>query len=311
MTRARRLRDSRAVAHHYDLSHRFYALFLDPLMVYSCAYYRSPDTELAQAQRDKLDLVCRKLRLAAGEYLLDVGCGWGSLALWAARHYGARVLGVTLSTEQARYACDQVAREGLQDRCRIEHRDYRDLASQGPFDKIAAVGLIEHIGVAGYASYFAELHALLRPGGLLLNHGITQPRDWRHSSQWDFLIERVFPGGELDHLSHITDLMEAARFEILDVEGLRPHYARTCRQWAERLRAAAVPGIALVGERTYRTWLLYLTAASVAFEQGWIGLHQVLAARADPAARLEPATREDVYATPTIRSRLRQARWAW
>jgi cyclopropane-fatty-acyl-phospholipid synthase len=295
MKRDRRMLDREAIHHHYDLSNEFYQLFLDPLMVYTCAYYRTPDGDLATAQEDKLDLVCRKLRLQPGETMLDIGCGWGSLAVWAAKHYGVSVLAVTLAAEQVRYGQAWVQREGLGDVCRIEHRDYRDLVGEGPFDKISAIGIIEHVGLANYKAYFDEVYQLLKPGGLFLNHGITHNRAWKRTPQWDFLVERVFPNGELDHVSHIADVMEETDFEILDVESLRPHYARTCRQWAERLRANERRAIELVGERTYRTWLLYLTSSSVAFEQRSLGLHQVLVSRPDPAAAVVPTTREAVY----------------
>lgn len=295
MAKDRRELDRRAIEHHYDLSNDFYALFLDPLMVYTCGYFRTPDTDLEAAQADKLDLVCRKLRLAPGERMLDIGCGWGSLAVWAAKHYGADVLGVTLSAEQVKWGQAWIAREGLADRCRIERRDYRDMAGNGPFDKIAAIGIIEHVGVANYLPYFREVYDLLAPGGLFLSHGITHHRAWRQTPQWEFLIEHVFPNGDLDHVSHTCDVLEEADFEVLDVEGLRPHYARTCRLWAERLRANQRRAIELVGERRYRTWLLYLTSASVGFEQRSIGLHQVLVQRPDEASACVPRTREEIY----------------
>lgn len=296
MSPDRRTLDESAIKHHYDLSNDFYALFLDPMMVYTCAYYRTPDGDLAQAQRDKLDLVCRKLRLTPGERFLDIGCGWGSLSVWAAKHYGVEALGVTLSREQVRYAQEWIAREGLAGVCRVEHRDYRDLVMEEPFDKIAAIGIIEHVGIANYRSYFDEVYGLLRPGGLFLNHGITRNRYWKRTPQWDFLIEHVFPNGELDHVSHISEVMEDARFEVVDVEGLRLHYMRTCRHWAERLRANEEKAIALVGERKYRTWLLYLTSSSVGFEQASIGLHQLLGHKRDPSLLSEPTTRESIYA---------------
>ena len=295
MAQDRRQLDQRAIEHHYDLSNDFYALFLDSRMVYTCAYFRTPDTDLETAQADKLDLVCRKLRLRPGERMLDIGCGWGSLVVWAAKHYGANVLGVTLSAEQVKYAQAWIAREGLEDRCRVEHRDYRDVAGEGPFDKIGAIGIIEHVGIANYLAYFREVYDLLKPGALFLNHGITHHRAWRKTPQWDFLIEHVFPNGELDHVSHICDVMEEADFEVLDVEGLRPHYARTCHLWAERLRANEKRAIELVGERRYRTWLLYLTSSSISFEQRSTGLHQVLAQRPDPIAACVPTTREEIY----------------
>lgn len=297
----RRTLDKQAIEHHYDLSNEFYALFLDPLMLYTCAYYRTPDGDLDTAQRDKLDLVCRKLRLKPGDRLLDIGCGWGSLAIWAAQHYGATVLAVTLSREQARYGQVRAAREGISDVCRIEHRDYRDVANEGPFDKIAAIGIIEHVGIDNYPAYFAEVHSLLRPGGLFLNHGITRDRHWRRTPQFDFLLENVFPNGELDYISHINSVMEEQNFEIVDVEDLRAHYMRTCRHWAERLRASRDKAIALVGEKKYRTWLLYLTSASVGFEQASIALHQTLALKRDPKAAVVPTTREEIYSPPPRR----------
>lgn len=295
MSSDRRSLDAEAIHHHYDLSNEFYALFLDPLMVYTCAYYRTPDATLAEAQRDKLDLVCKKLRLQPGERYLDIGCGWGSLAVWAAKHYGVEVLGVTLSREQVAYAQDWIAREGLQGVCRVEFRDYRDLVDEEAFDKISAIGIIEHVGIANYRAYFDEVYGLLKPGGLFLNHGITRNQYWTRTPQWDFLLEHVFPNGELDTVSHIATVLEEARFEIADVECLREHYALTCRHWAERLRANQDAAIALVGARKYRTWLLYLHSSSVGFEQASIGLHQIVGLRRDPSVRGVPTTREGIY----------------
>jgi len=265
-------------------------------MVYTCAYYRRPDGDLDQAQEDKLDLVCRKLRLEPGERLLDIGCGWGSLVVWAAERYGVRAHGVTLSKAQAEYAQGWIRQSGLEERARVEHLDYRDLPRDLRFDKIAAVGIIEHIGIPNYPSYFARVHELLRPGGLFLNHGITHEKHWRRSSQTDFLERHVFPNGEMDNVSHTLDVLERARFEILDVESLRAHYARTTRQWVERLQANAGRARALVGERVLRTWLAYMAASSVGFTEGWIGLYQVVAARPDAAVRdAIPVTREGIY----------------
>jgi len=295
MRQDRRKLDREAIHHHYDLSNDFYSLFLDSRMVYTCAYFRTPDTDLETAQADKLDLVCRKLRLQPGERLLDIGCGWGSLAVWAAKHYGAEVLGVTLAAEQVRWAKEWIAREGIGDRCRVEHRDYRDLVGEGAFDKIAAIGIIEHVGKANYQAFFREVYDLLKPGGLFLNHGITRHYSWRETPQWEFLVEHVFPNGELSHISHICDAMEEVDFEIVDVDGLRQHYSVTCRIWAERLRANEEKAIALVGRRKYRTWLLYLTSASIGFEQRSIGLHQVLVQRVDPGAAVVPSAREEIY----------------
>ncbi len=288
--------DARAIAYHYDVSNEFYALFLDRRMVYTCAYYRRPDGDLDQAQEDKLDLVCRKLRLQPGERLLDIGCGWGSLVAWAAERYGVLARGVTLSRAQAEYGQAWIRRLGLEERARVDH--------------LAAVGVIEHLGIGNYPDYFARVHELLAPGGLFLNHGITHEKHWRRSSQTEFLERHVFPNGEMDNVSHILDVLERARFEIRDVESLREHYARTTRQWVERLQANAERARALVGERTYRTWIAYLASSSVGFTHGALGLYQVVASRPDPAVRdAVPATREAIYsaAAPAERRRLARA----
>ncbi len=296
MKRRSREADAKAIAHHYDVSNEFYALFLDPLMVYTCAYYRDPDGKLEQAQRDKLDLVCRKLELQPGETLLDVGCGWGSLSIWAAQHYGVRAHGVTLSQAQAAYAAERIRKEGLEDRCRVEHLDYRDLPASARYQKIAAVGVIEHVGIPNYPAFFGGVRARLEDGGLYLNHGIVHEFHWTRTSQTEFLYRHVFPNGDLAGLSQTLTEIERAGFEIVDVEGLRLHYARTCRQWVERLRERADEARAVAGERTYRTWLLYLTCSVVAFEDGSIGLYQVLSRKhGDPAVGRAPRTREHLY----------------
>jgi cyclopropane-fatty-acyl-phospholipid synthase len=292
--------DAKAIAHHYDVSNEFYALFLDPLMVYTCAYYRDPDGKLEQAQQDKLDHVCRKLELARGESLLDIGCGWGSLAIWAAQHYGVKAHGVTLSKAQATYAAERIRREGLQDRCRVDYLDYRDLPAGARFDKIAAVGVIEHVGIPNYPAFFGGVRAMLQDGGLYLNHGIVHEFHWRRTSQTEFLYRHVFPNGDLAGLSQTLTEMERAGWEIMDVEGLRLHYARTCRHWVERLRERADEARALAGETVYRTWLLYLTCSAAAFEAGSIGLYQVLTRKqGDAAVGHAPRTREHVYERET------------
>jgi cyclopropane-fatty-acyl-phospholipid synthase len=288
--------DAQAIAFHYDVSNEFYELFLDRRMVYTCAYYRRPDGDLDQAQEDKLELVCRKLRLQPGERLLDIGCGWGSLVVWAAERHGVEARGVTLSAAQAAYAQDWIRRAGLEGRARVDHLDYRDLPRDFRFDKVAAVGIIEHIGIKNYSSYFARVHELLAPGGLFLNHGITHEKSWRRSSHTRFLERHVFPNGQMDNVSHILDVLERAAFEILDVECLRAHYARTTRQWVERLQANAARARALVSERVYRTFLAYLAGASVGFTLGNLGLYQVVATRPNPATReVIPTTREGLY----------------
>jgi cyclopropane-fatty-acyl-phospholipid synthase len=276
--------DRRAIAHHYDLPAEFYALFLDRRMVYTCGYYRRPDGDLDQAQEDKLDVVCRKLKLAAGERFLDLGCGWGGLVLWAAERYDVEAHGVTLSRAQAEYAQAAIRRLRLGERVRVDRLDCRDLRADGRYDKVAAVGFLEHLPRRQHVHFFERVRGLLAPGGLFLNHCITQEKHAGRSSEMRFLRRHVFPGGALASVSDVLDGMERARFEILDVEGLRLHYARTTRQWVERLQVNATRAKALVGERVYRTWVAYLAGASVAFTQGAIGLHQTVSAPLAPGS---------------------------
>ncbi|HET7876022.1 MAG TPA: cyclopropane-fatty-acyl-phospholipid synthase family protein [Methylomirabilota bacterium] len=288
---------AQAISHHYDVGNDFYALLLDPLMVYTCAYYRDPEGKLEQAQQDKLDLVCRKLRLKPGETMLDIGCGWGSLSMWAAQHYGVRAHGVTLARAQAEWAQARIHSLGLDGRCVVEHRDFWNLPEGGRYDKIAAIGVIEHIGIANYPRFFGRVRAMLNDGGLYLNHGIHHEFHWRRTSQHDFLLRYVFPNGDLSGMSETMTEMERAQWEVLDVENLRLHYARTCRQWVERLQARQDEARALVGEKIYRTWLLYLTCSTVAFESGSIGLWQFLLRKQwDRTGGAAPRTREDLYA---------------
>jgi cyclopropane-fatty-acyl-phospholipid synthase len=295
MRRRSKEHDAQSISYHYDVSNEFYALFLDPLMVYTCAYYRDPDGKLEQAQADKLDLVCRKLRLQPGETLLDIGCGWGSLAIWAAQHYGVRAHGVTLSRAQAEWAAERIRREGLAGRCLVEYRDFRDLPGDARFDKIAAIGVIEHVGIPNYPLFFGRVREMLNDGGLYLNHGITHEFHWKPTSQTDFLYTNVFPNGDLAGLTETMTEQERAGWEILDVEGLRLHYARTCRQWVERLEARADEARAIVSERVYRIWRLYLTCSAVAFQEGNIGLYQVLMRKQWDRKFTTPTTREDLY----------------
>src|SRR5262245_9418079 len=266
-------------------------------MVYTCAYYREPDGKLEQAQQDKLDLVCRKLRLKRGETMLDIGCGWGSLSMWAAQHYDVRAHGVTLSRAQADWAQQRIKQEGLEGRCLVEYGDWRDLPVGTRFDKIAAVGIIEHVGIRNYPAFFGRIHSMLNDGGFYLNHGIHHEFHWKRTTQTDFLLRNVFPNGDMAGVSETLTEMERASWEIVDVENLRLHYARTCRHWVERLTARSDEARALVGERTYRTWLLYLACSAVAFEEGSIGLYQALLRKhRDPAGPTTPGTREDIYA---------------
>jgi cyclopropane-fatty-acyl-phospholipid synthase len=269
----------RDVAAHYELPSEFYALFLDRHMLYTCAYHPRPDATLDEAQEAKLALVCRKLALAPDERLLDVGCGWGGLVVWAAERHGVRAEGVTLSAEQAAWAARWIEREGIGARAAVVRRDFWDIAADGAWDKVASLGVIEHMGVGSYPAYFAHVRSLLRPGGLFLNQGITHGTTSPRTSGMAFLDRYVFPGGDLATIEHTVAEMERSRLEILHVEAIGRHYGPTLREWLARLTARRDAAVALVGERTYRIYACYLAAAAVAFEAGWIDVHQVLARR--------------------------------
>ncbi|NEE16814.1 methyltransferase domain-containing protein [Streptomyces sp. SID7499] len=272
--------DRRAISHHYDVGNDFYEIVLGPSMVYSCAYWSAPDSTLEQAQRDKLELVCRKLGLRPGLQLLDVGCGWGSMAIHAAREHGVRVVGVTLSQEQAAYARKRVADEGLTDKVEIRVQDYRDVRD-GPYDAISSVGMAEHVGADRYLEYAADLYDLLKPGGRLLNHQIARrPRGDETTYSVDAFIDSyVFPDGELQPIGATVAQLERAGFEVRDVEAIREHYALTLRHWVERLEADWQRAAQLAGPGRARVWRLYMAASALAFERNRIGVNQVLAVR--------------------------------
>lgn len=275
--------DKRAISHHYDVGNDFYELVLGPSMVYSCAYWEAPEPDgtLEDAQRDKLDLVCRKLGLAPGQRLLDVGCGWGSMAVHAAREYGVSVVGVTLSQEQAAYARKRVAGEGLTDRIEIRVQDYRDV-TDGPYDAISSIGMAEHVGAERYLEYAEDLLKLLRPGGRLLNHQIAR-RPHRDESAYTldgFIDAYVFPDGELAPLGTTVTQLERAGFEVRDVESIREHYALTLRRWVANLEREWADAVRLAGAGRARVWLLYMAACALAFERNRLGVNQVLAVRA-------------------------------
>ncbi|WP_406837577.1 class I SAM-dependent methyltransferase [Streptomyces sp. AHU1] len=271
--------DRRAISHHYDVGNDFYEIVLGPSMVYSCAYWEEGGT-LEEAQRDKLELVCRKLALEPGRRLLDVGCGWGSMALHAARDHGVRVVGVTLSQEQAAYARKRVADEGLTDRVEIRVQDYRDV-TDGPYDAISSIGMAEHVGAERYLEYAEVLGGLLEPGGRLLNHQIARrpQRDESSYSVDEFIDAYVFPDGELAPLGTTVTQLERAGFEVRDVEALREHYALTLRRWVANLEAGWPRAVRLTGAGRARVWRLYMAASAVAFERNQIGVNQVLAVK--------------------------------
>jgi cyclopropane-fatty-acyl-phospholipid synthase len=295
-------RDDRAlVQFHYDLSNAFYALFLDPEMVYSCAYFPDWSADIATAQKAKLEMICRKLRLRPGERMLDIGCGWGGLVCHAAQHHGVKAHGVTLSMAQHDFAVEKVRRLGLQDRVTIELRDFRDLAGM-EFDKIASIGMYEHVGLANREGYFAQIRALLRPRGIYLHHAITRPakRDARafrrKRPEYAAVVNYVFPGSELDHIGNTVQDLERSGFEVHDVEGWREHYGRTCRLWTERLYANRAAAEAEVGAARTRLWLLYLAGVCLGFERGTIGIFQTVATKRARGAAGLPPTRADLYA---------------
>ncbi|WP_369791842.1 class I SAM-dependent methyltransferase [Pusillimonas sp. T7-7] len=277
-------RDERQIQFHYDLSDDFYGLWLDPRRVYSCGYFKTPDMNVAQAQEAKLDHICRKLRLSQGERFLDVGAGWGGLLLWAAEHYGVDATGITLSKNQHAYVNRLIEEKGLGGRVRMELLDYRKLDESTPYDKIASVGMFEHVGRAQLDGYFSKLRRLLRPGGLIMNHGITAggvDNAELGAGMGEFIEKYIFPGGELTHISHVLEHLANGGLEDLDIENLRPHYARTLWAWSDALEAklpqARQTLSAENGERSLRAYRIYLAGCAMGFEHGWIALHQVLA----------------------------------
>jgi cyclopropane-fatty-acyl-phospholipid synthase len=286
-------RDRQAVTYHYNVSNDFYALWLDQRMVYSCAYFETADEDLDTAQARKLDFLCRKLRLRADERLLDIGCGWGGLIIHASQHYGVNALGITLSQNQAQLANERIARAGLQNRCRVEVRDYRELTEASCFDKLVSVGMFEHVGEIRLPLYFQHAWRLLRPGGLFLNHGIALRAN--EPPPKGFITRYVFPDGDLVPINATLRYAEEAGFEVRDVESLREHYPLTLRQWARRLELHRDQALQVVDEQTYRVWRLFLPGSAYGFAAGALNVYQALLVKPDEGRSGLPLTRGDWY----------------
>jgi cyclopropane-fatty-acyl-phospholipid synthase len=287
-------RDRRAVTYHYDVSNDFYALWLDQRMVYSCAYFGSPDDALDTAQTRKLDYICRKLRLQPGQRLLDIGCGWGGLVMYAAQHYGVDATGITLSQPQVDWASARIAEAGLGERCRALVQDYRQV--EGMFDVLVSVGMFEHVGEAQLPAYFAQAHRLLRPGGVFLNHGIARRAADVPNGKPGFSSTYVFPDGELSPISTTARAAEEAGLEVRDVESLREHYALTLRHWVRRLEARHAEALGFVDEPTYRVWRLYMSGSAHGFATQQLNVYQTLLVKPSPRGESGlPLTREDWY----------------
>jgi len=289
-------RDSLAVTYHYNVSNDFYRLWLDRRMVYSCAYFTDPDESLDAAQERKLDYICRKLRLKEGERLLDIGCGWGGLIIHAARHYGVQAHGITLSRPQADLANERIREAGLEESCRAEVRDYREVDETEGYDKLVSVGMFEHVGKSRLAEYFAKAWRLLRPGGVFLNHGIASSLALPFPEGPSFIDRYVFPDGELLPIATSLETAEGCGFEVRDLESLREHYAMTLRRWVRRLEDCHEEALSFADEVTYRVWRIYMAGSAYGFRTGRLNLYQALLAKpADGDSRL-PLTRADWYA---------------
>lgn len=286
-------RDRQAVTYHYNTSNDFFALYLDKRMVYSSAYFAAQDEDLDSAQERKLDYICRKVRLKPGERMLDIGCGWGGLIIYAAKKYGVSALGITLSEPQAKLANERIRQEGLDDRCRAEVRDYRQVDGPGSFDKLVSVGMVEHVGEPVLPEYFGQAWRLLRPGGVFLNHGITHPRLATRGGS--FSQAYVFPDGEPVPINVSTRIAEEVGFEVRDVESLREHYMLTLRHWVRRLEAHHDEAVRATDEATYRVWRLFMSASAHGFETGTYNVYQSLLVKPDRGRSGLPLTRDDWY----------------
>jgi len=288
-------RDAQAISYHYNVSNDFYRLWLDRRMVYSCAFFHDPDEDIDAAQYRKLDYLCRKLRLEPGETLLDIGCGWGGLILHAALNFGVKALGITLSERQAELANQRIRQAGLEDHCEARILDYRDIDESRLFDKLVSVGMFEHVGKAQLATYFQKALRLLKPGGVFLNHGITESATRPLKQGPSFIDKYVFPDGELLPITASLQIAEENGFEIRDVESLREHYALTLRRWVKRLQDHREQAVAMTSEATYRVWKLYMSGSAYGFETGDLNLYQSLLLKPEGKASPLPLTRCDWY----------------
>jgi cyclopropane-fatty-acyl-phospholipid synthase len=294
-------RDRRAVTFHYDVSNDFYQLWLDRSMVYSCAYFKSPNDHLDIAQEQKLDYICRKLRLRAGQRLLDIGCGWGALVIHAAKHFGVDAEGITLSEPQAEWARSRIAEAGLENKAKIEMRDYREISATSElYDAIASIGMAEHVGRGRLPDYFAAAHRALKPGGVFLNQAIAEDIIARPGKpagfEGSFIEQYVFPDGDTPPLPSMLRAAETSGFEIRDVENLREHYSLTLRHWLRRLEAHHDEALRFVDETTYRVWRLYIAGSAHGFRSGHIAVYQTLLAKVDRSGQTNlPLTREEWY----------------
>src|SRR6185312_10242552 len=289
-------RDRQTIKYHYDVSNDFYRLWLDPNMVYSCAYFKDAHDDLATAQLQKLDYICRKLRLKPGERLLDIGCGWGGLILHAARHYGVQALGITLSDQQFGLANERIQQENLSDRCEVKLIDYRELNEPESFDKISSVGMVEHVGERNLEEYFRCAYRLLRPKGVFFNHGIGIPKNYPKPEGPTFADLYVFPDGELVPIGRMTRAAESAGFEVRDVENLREHYALTLHHWVRRMTEHSREVLRIVDETTYRIWRLHMAGSAYYFDTSRLDLYQTLLVKPQNGFSNLPLTREDWYA---------------
>lgn len=293
--------DKELVQFHYDISNAFYKLFLDENMIYSCSYFKTPDTSLDRSQVDKLDYICKKLRLKKGEKFLDIGCGWGALVCHAAQYYGVEAYGVTLSQAQYDYAQEKIKRLDLEDKVKVELSDYRNIEGRECFDKIAQIGMFEHIGFKNHDTYFELMNRLLKPRGLYLHHAITRRATWdirkfkKPTAYQKVITKYIFPGAELDHIGQTVTNLERYGFEVHDVENLREHYQMTLEHWVDRLWKNKEKAVKEVGVSKMRLWLLYLSLFAISFDRGTNNLYQTLSSKRCVGPSGLPLTRKDLY----------------